>query len=622
MRWVGIFLVLLGAVTWLAGEIPSGPIEPRPTDWRRTTNGWERLEFSPRPAAARREVLHPAIVGMVESGWFWRADACSARAIGVRAKSARQNRRMGFSPSEFIFDGLKPILRKIPSACTKISSPRHYYLRRHGIPARPPIHATLGGPAAMRLTMRSMLAYMDGLLSAEDSQDISKKIEESKFATDLFHKIRDCMRRIRLAAPSLSDQGTGPDANTVAEYLDNALHSEQVPEFEEACLTSEIYLAEVAACHQILSLVLAEPAEIEPASRERMYQLTKVPTLAEEERSAAAEAASMLAAEPKTRREPPASQSDWSRTAKPPVPDYLRESGKYLGESGKRRRLLPTAAVLLIAGGLAGLAVLLFEPFAPGTPGGNLIMHTRNWLSAGFGDHASRGCQPQRRTGAGQRKIGQPRGWCRERRSCRGGKRDRQQQARRRTGPESGPAGAACLDPCPSSEPRHLGGDRCGGETGRRNQASPANAPLPKSANAPPPPLEIAAGRCETGVQTGHARQNGLPGVASAKRRCGPGLRAHVNRRCRGGRGGGAPAKRVGRFISSDRVVLLTLVSAAEGWRYVTPDSFLDAKQPLLALPTYRPRVVLPIGVTLEFSGGTRAELLADAKGQPGVDVT
>ena len=79
----------------------------------------------------------------------------------------------------------------------------------------------------MRLTLRTLLAYLDDTLEPGEIKDIGQKVAESDAAQELIARIKQVTRRRRLTTP----RRTGPDAkfdpNTIAEYLDNELDADE-----------------------------------------------------------------------------------------------------------------------------------------------------------------------------------------------------------------------------------------------------------------------------------------------------------------------------------------------------------------------------------------------------------
>src|SRR5262249_663418 len=185
--------------------------------------------------------------------------------------------------------------------------------------------------------------YLEDTLEPSEIKRIGQKVAESETARELIARIKSVTRRRRLTTPPLTGSADKFDPNTVAEYLDNSLPAEQVEEIEKICLESDVHLAEIAACHQILTLVLGEPALVPPSAKRRMYAL-------------AGGRGSGIRRTPR-----PAAAAAGRGPAEGGEDDTLRVGLRALsrGQGGWLRWLLPIAGCLLLAGLVAAIVMAL-----------------------------------------------------------------------------------------------------------------------------------------------------------------------------------------------------------------------------------------------------------------------
>ena len=127
----------------------------------------------------------------------------------------------------------------------------------------------------MRLTLRTLLAWLDTVLPPAEQRTLGEKVAASPIAPQLIARIRDVVERPMLAAPRPDGRGIADDANSVAEYLDNTLPADRLETLERICIESDVHLAEVAACHGMLAEIARDPeaaAPLDPVDRRRLLE--------------------------------------------------------------------------------------------------------------------------------------------------------------------------------------------------------------------------------------------------------------------------------------------------------------------------------------------------------------
>ena len=216
----------------------------------------------------------------------------------------------------------------------------------------------------MRLTLRTLLAYLDDQLSPSEAKEIGAKLQETPPARALADRAAEAIRRRRLGVPGDATAGgdtkaaAGPpalDPNEVAAYLDNALPPDRVAAVEQVCLADDAHLAEVAAGHQILAQALSEPVAVAPSLASRLVALAPAPDPSQEAPPAPKIAAPPPRSVPGVKAVPAAAAGGNFEEG---LPDYLKQSRRGWG-------WLPWAAAAALAAGWLAVVLVDDDLFGP-----------------------------------------------------------------------------------------------------------------------------------------------------------------------------------------------------------------------------------------------------------------
>lgn len=413
----------------------------------------------------------------------------------------------------------------------------------------------------MRLTLRTMLAWLDNVLEPADADILGKKINESDFANGLVQRIRTVTKKVRMDAPKLDGKGNGNDANAVAEYLDSTLPQDRVADFERVCLESDKHLAEVASCHQILTLVLGKAADVPIELRERLYGLAHPDAAAAEEDGVV----------------PPPKQAGMNgvgvhgqpaiaAAAQPEVPDYLRA-----GQRTSPWKYLAAIAAALVFGLVVLRAMGPFDQrhpvvkmFGSGTPVADSDANGTGPSKSPFAPPAG--------TNDGSPAPAPP-----------------PTVPETPVTPKGADNGDALNVPPPPVEPPPVG------PTVNTTPAVIPPAPIPAAVNDAAATTEksatVAKAATDKPAIANPAAPPPMPVPPAA-----PDMPP------------AAVVMDVGRYVSDEQVLAL-FVPADEVWMRVPPTTVLASGDRLVSLPAFRPQIALASGVQVTFVGESSVEL-------------
>jgi hypothetical protein len=141
----------------------------------------------------------------------------------------------------------------------------------------PPSTSTSGtAPVSVRVSLSKLLAYRDGTLAPDTAAQMRAALKLQPLVAQLLDRIERVTARSWLTTPTLD--GSQADVAVVAAWLDGTLEKESRRSFEQLCLKSDEFLAELASLHRIRAQQPPLPTTLVPGptTPEEQTQLSKL----------------------------------------------------------------------------------------------------------------------------------------------------------------------------------------------------------------------------------------------------------------------------------------------------------------------------------------------------------
>ena len=136
----------------------------------------------------------------------------------------------------------------------------------------------------MKISVRTLLALSDPACKPELRESLQNFLEKQAHTAEDQEEAKRFIHRVQtvtgipLRAPEFINGSEEIDPNDVAEYLDYKLSAEEEGRFEPLCLSSDVFLAELADVFSFLNHSPGQAVEIPDEFRKRLYEIGQSPS--------------------------------------------------------------------------------------------------------------------------------------------------------------------------------------------------------------------------------------------------------------------------------------------------------------------------------------------------------